>query len=120
MMEYIKALYTLGKPMIYYIGMKLSFLLTTYTAEWYSGRAYAKFCIGEGLNGFYNHIWNIASPSCTGLLMSHISFCGIFIASIGLTFISGLIYIYKNYMKDEYNNTKILIDEIKELKKNNK
>ena len=35
--------------------------------------------IGEGFSGFRSHIWNIASPSCTGLLMSHISFLGIFI-----------------------------------------
>ena len=116
-MEYIKALYTLGKPIISYIGIKITFLISTYTAEWYSGRAYAKFCIGEGFNGFYNHVWNIASPSCTGLLMSHISLIGVFIASIGLTFLSGLIYIYKKYMKEEYTETKKLLEEIKQLRK---
>ena len=116
-MEYIKALYTVGKPMIYYIGMKLSFLLSTYTAEWFTGRAYSNYCIGEGFSGYTSHIWNIASPSCTGLLMSHISFIGIFIASIGLTFLSGIIYIYKHYMKDEYNDTKKLLEEIRELRK---
>ena len=116
-MEYIKALYTVGKPMIYYIGMKLSFLLSTYTAEWYTGRAYSKYCIGEGFSGYTSHIWNIASPSCTGLLMSHISFIGIFIASVGLTFLSGIIYIYKKYMKDEYTETKKILEEIKQLRK---
>jgi hypothetical protein len=117
-MVYIKSLYVVMKPVISYFGVKSAFLLTTYSAEWYSGRAYSIYCIGEGFEGFRSHIWNIASPSCSGLLMSHISFLGVFIASIGLTFISGLLYIYKHYMKDEYNNSKILIEEIKDLKKN--
>ena len=41
----------------------------------------------------------------------------VFIASIGLTFLSGLIYIYKKYMKEEYTETKKLLEEIKQLRK---
>ena len=116
-MEYIKALYILSKPIISYVCIKISFLISTYTAEWYTGRIYSKYCIGEGFSGYYNHIWNIASPSCTGLLFSHISLLGIFIASISITLISGLIFIYNNYMKDDYNKTKKLLEELNIIKK---
>jgi len=116
-MEYIKALYVVSKPIISYIGIKITFLISTYTAEWYTGRIYSKYCIGEGFNGFYNHIWNVASPSCTGLLFSHISLLGVFIASIGITFISGFIFMYNNYMKDDYNKTKKMLEELNIIKK---
>ena len=113
-MEYIKATCMVAKPFITYLGIKSSFLITTYSAEWYSGRIYSKYCIGEGFDGYYNHVWNIASPSCTGLLFSHISLLGVFIASIGITFISGFIFMYNNYMKDDYIKTKKIIKELKE------
>jgi len=116
-MEYIKALYVVSKPIISYIGIKITFLISTYTAEWYTGRIYSKYCIGEGFNGFYNHIWNVASPSCTGLLFSHISLLGVFIASIGITFLSGFIFMYNNYMKDDYNKTKKMLEELNIIKK---
>jgi len=115
-MEYIKAIYLVSKPFITYIGIKSGFMIGTYSLEWYTGRAYAKYCIGEGFEGYYNHVWNLASPGCTGLLMSHISFLGIFIASVGLTFLSGIMYVYKNHMKEEYINTKNILEEIKRLK----
>ena len=111
-MEYLKCLITLSKPILTYIGIKSGFLISTYTLEWYTARIYSSMCIGEGIEGYLNHIWNMASPSCSGLLMSHISFLGVFIASISLYFISGILYIYKNYMKDEYIKTKNILKEI--------
>lgn len=111
-MEYLKSLIVLSKPVLTYLGVKTGFLVSTYTAEWYTARIYSKMCIGEGINGYFNHIWNMASPSCTGLLMSHISFLGIFIASVCLSFLTGIVYIYKNYMKEEFMKTKKFIKDI--------
>ena len=116
-MEYIKALYIVSKPIISYIGIKISFLISTYTAEWYTGRIYSKFCIGEGFSGYYNHVWNVASPSCTGLLFSHISLLGVFIASISITLISSFIFMYNNYIKDDYKKTKKMLEELNIVKK---
>lgn len=111
-MEYISALYVLAKPTLTYLGIKSSFLIISYTGEWYSGRMYSKYCIGEGLDGYLNHIWNMASPSCTGLLMAHISLLGVFIASIGMTMISWFFYLYNTHIKEDINNTKKIIREI--------
>jgi len=111
-MNYISSILTLSKPYITYLSIRLSFLITTYTGEWYSGRIYSKYCIGEGINGYFNHIWNMASPSCTGILATHVSLLGIFIASIGLTLFTGILYLYNNHIKEEYKNTKKIIENI--------
>ena len=111
-MEYIKAMYLISKPFLTYFGIKTSFLITTYTSEWYTGRLYSIYCIGEGFNGYFNHIWNMASPSCTGLLATHISLLGIFITSVGLTIISWILYIYNNHIKNDYIKTKKIIGEL--------
>ena len=84
--SYICATYLLSKPIIAYTAIRISWLTGISIVEWYSGRLYSIHCIGEGFTGFYNHIWNLASPACTGLLTAHISLMGILVASFIISF----------------------------------
>ena len=115
-MEYIKAYTSYQNLLCRILVLKYHSIPTLYSRI-HTGRIYSKFCIGEGFSGYYNHVWNVASPSCTGLLFSHISLLGVFIASIGITILSSFIFMYNNYMKDDYNKTKKMLEELNIVKK---
>ena len=111
------ALYLLTKPFIIYGTMRFTWLLGLATVEWWSARLYSINCIGEGIEGFYNHLFQIASPACTGLLTTHIGLMGVLVASFVITCIwsiySFVEYIKKstpgNSMMNEYNNVHNMI-----------
>ena len=112
MKTYTGAIYLLTKPAIIYGTMRFTWLLSLATVEWWSARLYSINCIGEGVGGFYNHLFQIASPACTGLLTTHIGLMGILAASFIITCIwsvySFVEYIKKtspgNSMMNEYND----------------
>ena len=85
--SYCGAMYLISKPVVVYSFMKGLWLTGLAGLEWGAGRMYSINCIGEGFGGFYNHLWTIASPSCTGLLTAHVSLLAIFIATFIATFI---------------------------------
>jgi len=122
-MSYISSSYILAKPVMIYTLMRITWLTGIAVVEWWSARLYSINCIGEGFEGFYNHIWNLASPVCTGLLTTHIGLMGVLVASFVITFLWS-IYSIINKIKDnvvssdimnEYNNMKKLLND-----KNNK
>ena len=110
--SYYTAIYILIKPAVIYSLMKGIWLSGLSGIEWFSGRLYSKNCIGEGFEGFYNHLWTIASPSCTILLSTHVSLLGIFIASFAATFI-WLILMMVTKLKEDNKN---IIQEWNKLK----
>ena len=98
MKTYTGAIYLLAKPAIIYGSMRFAWLLSLATVEWWSARLYSINCIGEGIGGFYNHLFQIASPACTGLLTTHIGLMGILVASFIITCIWS-IYSFVEYIK---------------------
>ena len=111
-MEYLQSLYVVSKPIMTYMSIKLSILTTTYIGEWYSARLYSINCIGEGITGFTNHFFTFASPTCSGLLLSHVSLLGVFITSVGFTTMTWILYLF-NISKQEYKKSeKIIIENI--------
>ena len=52
---YTGALYLLTKPFVIYGTMRFTWIMGLATVEWWSGRLYSINCIGEGIDGFYNH-----------------------------------------------------------------
>lgn len=95
---YTGALYLLVKPAMIYGTMRFTWLMGLATVEWWSGRLYSINCIGEGVHGFYNHLFQIASPACTGLLTTHISLMGVLVASFVITCMWGM-YSFIEYIK---------------------
>ena len=112
---YISAGYLLAKPVIIYTGMRITWLAGISVVEWWSARLYSINCIGEGISGYYNHIWNIASPVCTGLLTTHIGLMGVLVASFIITFLWS-IYLIINKLKDNIVSSDIM-NEYKKMKK---
>lgn len=114
---YLSAGYLLAKPVIIYTGMRITWLTGISVVEWWSARLYSINCIGEGFGGFYNHIWNLASPVCTGLLTTHIGLMGILVASFIVTVLWSMYSIINklknNVVSDdimnEYNSMKKLL-----------
>lgn len=111
---YTGALYLLTKPFVIYGTMRFTWLMGLATVEWWSGRLYSINCIGEGMNGFYNHLFQIASPACTGLLTTHISLMGVLVASFVITCMWSM-YSFVEYIKkstpantviNEYNDVR--------------
>jgi len=111
---YTGAIYLLVKPVIIYSTMRFTWLMGLATLEWWSGRLYSINCIGEGFNGFYNHIFQIASPACTGLLTTHIGLMGVLVASFVITCMWSM-YSFVEYIKkstpantviNEYNDVR--------------
>tara|TARA_B100000035_G_scaffold233379_1_gene201598 strand:- start:238 stop:789 length:552 start_codon:yes stop_codon:yes gene_type:complete len=111
---YTAAAYLFIKPAVIYSCMRFTYLVGIATVEWWSGRLYSIHCIGTGVNGFYNHIFQIASPACTGLLTTHIGLMGVLVASFVVSCIWG-IYNIINKIKsstpgrdviNEYNDVK--------------
>ena len=111
---YTGAIYLLVKPVMIYSTMRFTWLMGLATLEWWSGRLYSINCIGEGFNGFYNHIFQIASPACTGLLTTHIGLMGVLVATFMITCMWSLYNIF-NHIKmslpgknviNEYNDVK--------------
>ena len=116
--SYGGALYLLTKPAVIYTSMRFTWLMGIASVEWWSGRLYGINCIGEGFNGFYNHMFQIASPVCTGLLTTHIGLMGVLVASFVITCIWS-IYSFIEYIKkskpmngviNEYNDVKNAVD----------
>jgi len=107
--SYAAASCLLAKPLMGYALVRCSWITGIAVIEWYSGRIYAINCIGEGFQGFYNHIWNLASPACTGLLISHVSLIGALLSSFIIT---TLFFIYSGFNKIKQN--KISEDILKE------
>ena len=111
---YASAGYLFAKPIIVYMGMRFTWLFGIATVEWWSGRLYSINCIGEGVNGFYNHLFQIASPACTGLLTTHIGLMGVLVASFVITCMWSM-YSFVEYIKkstpantvlNEYNDVR--------------
>ena len=111
--SYIGASYIVFKPVMTYVCVKLVWISGIGTSEWLAGRLYSINCIGEGLNGFYNHLWKIASPGCTVLLTTHVTLLGAFIGSLVATFIWCILIMAKK-VNNETNITG-LRNEIKAL-----
>ena len=118
---YTVALYLLTKPFIIYGTMRFTWLMGLATVEWWSGRLYSINCIGEGMNGFYNHIFQIASPACTGLLTTHIGLMGVLVASFVITCMWSM-YSFVEYIKkstpantviNEYNDVRNMMGKNK-------
>ena len=114
-MEYLQSLYIITKPIISYASIKLSIISATYIGEWYSARLYSENCIGSGFSGFVDHFWKISSPSCSGLILTHISLQGVFITSCGMTFVTWIVYLF-NISKKDYKKTENIIVENIEYK----
>ena len=112
--SYIGASYIVFKPLMTYVCVKLIWISGLGTSEWLAGRLYSINCIGEGMSGFYNHIWSIASPSCTGLLTTHIGLMGVLVASFIITFLWG-IYSMANQIKTT-NVSRQVVHEFTNLK----
>jgi len=119
--SYLSSALIITKPVMIYTLMRITWLTGIAVVEWWSARLYSINCIGEGFNGFYNHIWNLASPSCTGLLTTHIGLMGILVASFIVTILWS-VYSIINKIKDnivssdimnEYNNMKKLLNDKK-------
>jgi len=111
---YTGAIYLLVKPVMIYSTMRFTWLMGLATLEWWSGRLYSINCIGEGMNGFYNHLFQIASPACTGLLTTHIGLMGVLVASFVITCMWSM-YSFVEYIKkstpantvlNEYNDVR--------------
>ena len=111
---YTGAIYLLVKPVMIYSTMRFTWLMGLATVEWWSGRLYSINCIGEGINGFYNHLFQIASPACTGLLTTHIGLMGVLVASFVITCMWSM-YSFVEYIKkstpantviNEYNDVR--------------
>jgi len=111
---YTGALYLLVKPAMIYGTMRFTWLMGLATVEWWSGRLYSINCIGEGIDGFYNHLFQIASPACTGLLTTHIGLMGVLVASFVITCMWSM-YSFVEYIKkstpantviNEYNDVR--------------
>ena len=111
---YTGAIYLLVKPVMIYSTMRFTWLMGLATVEWWSGRLYSINCIGEGVNGFYNHLFQIASPACTGLLTTHIGLMGVLVASFVITCMWSM-YSFVEYIKkstpantvlNEYNDVR--------------
>ena len=111
---YTGAIYLLVKPVMIYSTMRFTWLMGLATLEWWSGRLYSINCIGEGVNGFYNHLFQIASPACTGLLTTHIGLMGVLVASFVITCMWSM-YSFVEYIKkstpantvlNEYNDVR--------------
>jgi len=122
--SYLSSALIITKPVMIYTLMRITWLTGIAVVEWWSARLYSINCIGEGFNGFYNHIWNLASPSCTGLLTTHIGLMGILVASFIVTILWS-VYSIINKIKDnivssdimnEYNNMKKLLNDKKKSK----
>ena len=111
---YTGAIYLLVKPVMIYSTMRFTWLMGLATLEWWSGRLYSINCIGEGVSGFYNHIFQIASPACTGLLTTHIGLMGVLVATFVITCMWGLFNII-NQIKN-ISPGKQVIEEYKECK----
>jgi len=123
--SYLSSALIITKPVMIYTLMRITWLTGIAVVEWWSARLYSINCIGEGFNGFYNHIWNLASPSCTGLLTTHIGLMGILVASFIVTILWS-VYSIINKIKDnivssdimnEYNNMKKLLNDKKKVNK---
>jgi len=112
--SYICATYLLSKPLLSYITIRISWLMGVSIIEWYSGRLYSIHCIGEGFTGFYNHIWNLASPACTGLLTTHISLMGVLVASFVISFLWGIVILFNKFKQNNISND--ILKEYHELK----
>ena len=112
---YATASYLFIKPVVIYSCMRITWLLGIACIEWWSGRLYSINCIGEGFNGFYNHIFQLASPACTGLLTTHIGLMGVLVASFVITCIWGL-YNILNQIKG-IKPVKNIISEYNDIKK---
>jgi len=111
---YTGAIYLLVKPAMIYGTMRFTWIMGLATVEWWSGRLYSINCIGEGIDGFYNHLFQIASPACTGLLTTHISLMGVLVASFVITCMWSM-YSFVEYIKkstpantviNEYNDVR--------------
>jgi len=112
---YITAGYLLAKPVIIYTGMRITWLTGIGVVEWWSARLYSINCIGEGVSGLYNHIWNIGSPVCTGLLTTHIGLMGVLVASFIITVLWSM-YSIINKLKENVVSDDIL-NEYNSMKK---
>ena len=112
--NYVCATVLLAKPVIIYTGMRATWMTGIAITEWSAARLYSINCIGEGMSGFYNHIWSIASPSCTGLLTTHIGLMGVLVASFIITFLWG-IYSMANQIKTT-NVSRQVVHEFTNLK----
>ena len=112
--NYVCATTLLAKPVIIYTGMRATWMTGIAITEWSAARLYSINCIGEGMSGFYNHIWSIASPSCTGLLTTHIGLMGVLVASFIITFMWG-IYSMVNQIKTT-NVSRQVMNEFTDLK----
>jgi len=102
------------KPVISYLGLRFIWLTGIAVIEWWSARLYSINCIGEGFNGFYNHIWNLASPSCTGLLTTHIGLMGVLVASVVITFLWSIYSIINKITENKISND--VIKEYNDIK----
>ena len=111
---YSLAAYLFIKPVIIYTFMRFTWLFSIACVEWWSGRLYSINCIGEGIDGFYNHIFQIASPACTGLLTTHIGLMGVLVATFVITCMWGLFNII--YQIKNMSPGKQIIKEYKECK----
>jgi len=119
--SYLSAGYIITKPVILYTGMRFTWLTGIAVIEWWSARLYSINCIGEGFEGFYNHIWNLASPSCTGLLTTHIGLMGVLVASFVITFLWSIYSIINKITENKISNDVIKeYNEIKNLVYNKK
>ena len=116
--NYVCATALLAKPVIIYTGMRTTWMTGIAITEWSAARLYSINCIGEGVNGFYNHLFQIASPACTGLLTTHIGLMGVLVASFVITCMWS-VYSFIEYIKktkpandviNEYNNVRNMVD----------
>ena len=107
---YISASWIFAKPIIITWGGRVIWTSGVFVADWMSGKLYADNCIGVGFTGMYNHFWNMLSPACTGFLLSHVIFMGVFVASFLCTMLIFGIWGY-NSMK-EHEHTKEFVRAI--------
>ena len=90
---------------------------------------YSKNCIGEGINGWWNHHWTIGSPGLCIIIINACRIDGIFLATFLVTILAWLIWFGANLgdkstkeieKSDKYREVKKRKEKLRLMKSNNK
>jgi len=73
--------------------------ILAFGGSWLAARWYSTNCIGTGMRGFYQSYWKMGSPTCMGLLTSHVALLAIAITSMLCTLFIFLWMWYSTFKK---------------------
>ena len=118
--NYLLSCWVVSKPFALAGFVKTGWLTMMSMMEWYSGYMYSKNCIGEGINGWWNHHWTIGSPACVSLLSTHVALMGVFLATFLVTILAWLIWFGAKFREDKSAKEIEKVINIEKLKKERK